>query len=152
MKTAVSLFAILATLGSQAAFADDSSTIARESLKGHTIWVNARGSQMSISVSSSGRVSGSYINRDGNYSCQNTPYPISGWVDGTAISFSVQWDNRFENCNSVSGWTGFFDAASGEIETKWNLSVSGSTDPSQILAGTDTFSLVRKAETAALSK
>lgn len=153
MKTAMSLFVILAAIGPQPAFAADTGqSAAVESLKGHTVWVNTRGSQMSISVSASGHISGSFINHDGNFSCQNTPYPISGWVDGTAVSFSVRWDNQFENCNSVTGWTGFLDTAGGKIETHWNLSVSGSTDPSQILAGTDTFSLASKVESASLSK
>ncbi len=153
MNKAVVALAVIATAISHSALADSSTTAAApKDLKGSSVWVNSRGSEMYISVSSSGHVSGSYINHDGNYSCQNSPFPVSGWVDGTAISFSVRWDNQFENCNSVTGWTGYYDSSTGKIETKWNLAVSGSTDPSQISSGTDTFSPLTKAETASLSK
>lgn len=153
MKTAITALSLLMVAISYPALADGSAKpMAPKSLSGHTVWTNSRGSEMYISVSSSGHVSGDYINRDGNYSCQNTPYPISGWVEGTSISFSVRWDNQFENCNSVTGWTGFYDASTGNIETKWNLSVSGSTDLSQVISGTDTFSTVTKSENASLSK
>jgi hypothetical protein len=153
MKFAVTALAFMAAALVHPAFADGNMKgTAPKNLKGSSVWTNTRGSEMYISVSSSGHISGNYINHDGNYSCQNTPYPISGWVDGTSIAFSVRWDNQFENCNSVTGWTGFYDSSTGKIETKWNLAISGTTDPSQIISGVDTFSVATKAETASLSK
>ncbi len=116
-------------------------------LKGATTWVNQSGSMMTISVNSKGAVSGQYINRAAGTKCQGTPYKISGWALNNFISFSVRWDNAHENCNSVTGWTGYATADSSgkiSIKTKWNL-VYKSASGSQIQPGEDTFQSVSKA-------
>lgn len=121
-------------------------------LKGATTWVNQSGSIMTISVNSKGAVSGQYINRAAGTKCQGTPYKISGWALNNFISFSVRWDNAHENCNSITGWTGYATADSSgkiNIKTKWNL-VYQSASGSQIQPGEDTFQSVSKAMNVAL--
>ncbi|HEX5869852.1 MAG TPA: avidin/streptavidin family protein [Longimicrobium sp.] len=87
-------------------------------------------------VASNGLMTGFYINRASGFQCQNTPYPVTGWILGRAISFTVVWKNTAENCQSVTGWTGFFSADFSTITTNWLLAVSGGTT---IGRGQDTF-------------
>jgi hypothetical protein len=68
---------------------------------------------MTLEFGPGNAVSGSYINRNEGFNCQNTPYPLTGWVLGNFISFSVAWDNVYENCNSVTAWSGFAEADGG---------------------------------------
>jgi hypothetical protein len=105
-----------------------------QSLSGLT---NQNGSTLYISsVASNGLLTGTYINRASGYQCQNIPYPVTGWVYGTAITFTTIW-NGTESCNSITSWTGFL--YNGQIQTLWQLVISGSSSTTQILQGTDTF-------------
>ncbi len=88
-------------------------------------------------VASNGLMTGYYINRAAGFQCQNTAYPVTGWIYGRAISFTVVWQNTAENCQSVTGWTGFFSADFSTITTNWLLAVSGGTT---IGSGQDVFS------------
>jgi hypothetical protein len=110
-----------------------------EIIDASSVWTNQSGSSLYIeSVDPSGMIGGYYINREQGYACQNTPYPVTGWVYGTAITFTVIWDNATESCNSITSWTGFY--YQGVITTLWQLVVNGSTSDSQIIQGQDTFS------------
>lgn len=103
-------------------------------------WQNQRGSIFTIDrVDADGKLTGTFINRAQGYLCQNIPYPVVGWIYGTAISFTTKWQSTTESCNSITAWTGFYNRDSGKIETLWDLSISGSTERSQILQGQDTF-------------
>lgn len=102
-------------------------------------WTNQSGSTLYIdSVGSNGQITGHYINRAQGFGCQNTAYPVTGWVYGTAISFTVNWINAAESCNSITAWTGFY--YQGKITTLWQLVINGSTSTSQIIQGQDIFS------------
>ena len=104
-------------------------------------WTNQSGSTLHIkSVDpNSGQLTGSYINRAPGYQCQNIPYPVTGWVYGTAITFTTNWKSTTQSCNSITSWTGFYN--NGKIETLWQLVINGSTSTSQIIHGNDVFSL-----------
>lgn len=105
-----------------------------------TVWTNQGGSSLYIqSVDPSGMISGYYINREQGYSCQNTPYPVTGWILGTAITFTVIWSNSTESCNSITSWTGFYYG--GVITTLWQLVINNSTSVNQIIQGKDVFTL-----------
>lgn len=100
-----------------------------------SIWKNQRGSTLYInSIGPDGMISGYYINRASGFSCQNTPYAVTGWTYENTITFAVAWKNGIEDCHSQTAWTGVY--LNGQISTKWNLAVQGS---STILSGTDTF-------------
>lgn len=103
-----------------------------------SVWTNQNGSSLYIqSIDPSGMFSGYYINREPGYSCLNTPYTVTGWIYGTAITFTVSWNNSTQSCNSITSWTGFY--YNGAITTLWQLVISGSTSDSQIIQGKDTF-------------
>jgi len=109
-------------------------------MTGPSAWMNERGSTLYIeSVSPSGQLTGFYVNRAQGFNCQNTPYPVTGWVLGTAITFAVLWQNSAESCNSLTAWTGFYNTSTNAIVTLWQLVVNGTTSKDQILQGQDTF-------------
>lgn len=111
---------------------------ASDGLQALSAWTNQSGSTLYIeNIGNDGKITGSYINRAQGYGCQNIAYPATGWVYGTAITFTVSWENTIESCNSITSWTGFI--YQGEIHTLWQLVVNGSSSTSQILKGSDTF-------------
>lgn len=124
-----------------ALFGFNISVMAQE-LTALSAWVNQDGSTLYInSINSQGQLSGSYINKAAGYACKNSPYPVNGWVFGTAISFSTKWQNSVESCNSITSWSGFYTnvGGQGKISTLWQLVINGSTSPSQIIKGQDVF-------------
>ncbi len=109
-----------------------------QAIQSSTAWTNQSGSTLYIeSVNPTGQITGHYINRAQGYGCQNTPYPATGWIYGTAITFTVKWENAVESCNSVTSWTGFY--YQGAITTLWQLVINGSTSKDQIIQGEDIF-------------
>ncbi|UXY14883.1 avidin/streptavidin family protein [Chitiniphilus purpureus] len=131
------LLALLPGIGG-AAEADDS-------VRSLSAWTNQRGSTLYIdNVSASGQLTGTYINRAAGFGCQNTPYPVTGWVLGNAITFTVLWRNAVQSCNSITAWTGFY--YQGRITTLWQLVSNGTTSPGQIQQGQDVFTRSGKAE------
>ena len=108
------------------------------SLQALSAWTNQSGSTLYIdTIDSNGLLTGTYINRAAGYGCQNIPYPVTGWVYGTAITFTTIWKSTTESCNSITAWTGFYYR--GKISTLWQLTINGSTNTSQILQGKDVF-------------
>lgn len=92
-------------------------------------WTNQSGSTLHIeAISPTGMVTGHYINRAAGFACQNTVYPVTGWLNGTAITFSVTWTNATQSCNSVTGWTGSFDSGFTTLSTNWVISRNGSAE------------------------
>lgn len=93
-------------------------------------WINEKGSTLALHWydQRTGQLGGSYINHAPGYPCQGTPYPVIGWVAGTAMTFMVKWENATEVCQSLTAWTGFYHQ--GTITTRWHLVRSGieSTD------------------------
>ncbi len=101
-------------------------------------WVNQRGSTVTFTgVGPNGLLAGYYINRAAGFGCQNTQYPVTGWAYESDIVFTVIWNNSTQNCHSITAWTGFFTSTG--FSTLWQLVQTGTTDPSQILQGSDTF-------------
>lgn len=133
MKKFFCLFVVLFSL-STFAYAGSS-----QGIQASSSWSNQRGSTLYIdSIGSDGLVTGTYINRAAGYQCQNIPYPVTGWVYGTAITFTTIWQSATESCNSITSWTGFF--YQGQIHTLWQLVENNASSTGQILQGSDTFS------------
>nr|6HDV_A Chain A, Afifavidin [Afifella pfennigii]6HDV_B Chain B, Afifavidin [Afifella pfennigii]6HDV_C Chain C, Afifavidin [Afifella pfennigii]6HDV_D Chain D, Afifavidin [Afifella pfennigii] len=109
-------------------------------------WVNQDGSTMTLVFGAGNSVSGFYVNNAPGFGCQGTPYPLVGLTWGNFIGFTVAWDNATANCNSVTSWTGFAEAAGSDVTivTDWNLAYQGSSS-GEIQQGSDTFTLVNKA-------
>lgn len=110
-----------------------------EKVQSLSAWTNQSGSTLYIdSIGSNGQLTGTYINRAQGYGCQNIAYPVTGWVYGTAITFTTTWQSAAESCNSITAWTGFL--YQGQIQTLWQLVINGSSSTKQIIQGADTFS------------
>jgi len=106
-------------------------------------WDNQSGSTLTInSIGSSGLITGTYVSRATDYACQNISYPVTGWAYGTAITFNTIWQSASESCNSITAWTGFLYQT--EMSTLWSLTISGSTNTSEIVRDTDTFKQIKK--------
>jgi hypothetical protein len=89
-------------------------------LKPFSSWGNEVGSTLYVeSVGQDGKIAGYYINEAPSTHCKNKPYPVTGWVYGANVTFSVKWENSAESCQSVTGWTGYYSG--GKITTKWYL-------------------------------
>jgi hypothetical protein len=133
-KLICALFAMFVLATSPSTYAD---TI--EKVTANSAWTNQSGSTLYIdSIGSNGQLTGTYINRAQGYGCQNISYPVTGWVYGTAITFTTIWQSTTQSCNSITAWTGFY--YQGNIQTLWQLVINGSSARSQIVQGSDTFS------------
>jgi avidin family protein len=133
--SALALLAILAFTGQTAA----------QSCLQESAWQNSRNSSLFLEdISSEGLISGYYINRAAGFGCQNTAYPVTGWIleNTNTITFTVKWENTAENCQSITAWTGFFSPDCRTITTLWQLVVNGTTSTGQISQGQDTFTRV----------
>ena len=128
-STLISLLASFATIA-----AEDEAV----SISANTQWINELGSVLTITtIDSTGLLTGNYVNKAAGYPCKDTAYPVTGWVDGTAIIFNTLWINSTESCNSITAWTGFY--YNNQISTLWQLVEDGATAVSQISSGSDTF-------------
>lgn len=93
-------------------------------------WVNQSGSIMNFTALATGQITGTYINNAAGTGCQGSPYPLTGWINGNNIAWSVTWTNTTQNCNSVTAWGGYYTSSTGQITTNWVLayqSASGGT-------------------------
>ncbi|MBL4892401.1 MAG: hypothetical protein JKX91_11395 [Rhizobiaceae bacterium] len=145
------LAALFFCVFSQTAMADSQTVSAEmQMLSTATSWVNQSGSVASISFAAAPTqpatyiVSGHYVNNAAGYQCQGTAYPLNGiyYTNTQTISFSVAWSNSTENCQSVTGWTGYIDLSTSPLKmiTKWNLAYLNSGSQ-QIFPGSDTFTM-----------
>jgi hypothetical protein len=101
-------------------------------------WVNQSGSVMNFTVNSDMSIVGSYINNAAGTGCQGTSYPLSGWINGNNIAWTVSWSNPSADCNSVTGWAGYYDPNSDSIISSWSLAYQSGSG-GQIQLGNDTF-------------
>lgn len=128
------------------------SPAAAPTLQASSAWTNQSGSTLYIdAVDPTGKITGHYINRAAGYSCQNISYPVTGWVYGTALTFTTIWESTTESCNSITAWTGFLNAQ-GQIATLWQLVIGGSTSTGQIIQGSDVFTYGAKVNKKSLLK
>jgi len=113
-------------------------------------WTNQSGSTMTLAFDCNGSqvavctVSGSYVNNVTGYRCKGTSYPITGvyYSKTGTISWSVAWSNSYQDCASVTGWTGYLDPFSPgplKLVTNWNLAYSTGRGVLAIMQGKDTF-------------
>ncbi len=112
------------------AFAQDASPFASGSS-----WRNELGSVMTITSlgPAPGQFTDTYVSAVG---CEaGTTFPLSGWANGSAMTFSVDWGS---NCSSVTAWTGQYVQASDSINTLWYLATND-VGWSGLLAGNDQF-------------
>jgi len=121
---------------------------AEQSLEALSVWKNQSGSTFTINSinPTTGQLSGVYINNASGYSCAGTPYAATGYAYNNIISWSVLWSNAYENCQSITGWTGYVNS-SGAIKTVWELVYNN-----QISTGNDVFNYVSQVTTKGFKK
>ncbi|MEM8638721.1 MAG: avidin/streptavidin family protein [Cyanobacteria bacterium P01_G01_bin.54] len=119
-----------------------------------THWINQGGSKMTLVLANCGvsqpivcQASGTYVNNEPGYKCQGSPYPLTGvyYINTQTISWSVAWSNGHDDCQSVTGWTGYLGSnSSGQLQflTDWNLAYATSGGGRTIQQGKDTFTKV----------
>ncbi len=109
---------------------------AQEPLAVSSVWINELGSTMTIqTVGSDGLITGTYVTAAG---CGvGTVRPLRGWYNNGAITFTVNW----QECNSLTSWTGNLTSSGVTIATLWLLALSGPPEWNSINAGADTFTL-----------
>jgi Avidin family len=122
------------------AFADNPSAekAGAASLQAST-WKNQRGSSLVIASvdQKTGAISGTYTNRAPGFPlCAQTPYPLVGWVYGSAITFTVRWKNTQESCDSITAWSGNINFNDQKISTIWHLTIDNATS---LKVGADEF-------------
>ncbi len=112
-------------------------------------WRNQDGSTMALTFTADPSnpgvyfLSGSYINNAAGYACQGTPYPLTGryYANTLTASFNVVWSNAYADCQSVTGWTGYFSAGASawQFTTDWNLAYQDASGNMKIESGSDRF-------------
>lgn len=88
---------------------------------------------------STGDINGHYISALG--CAVDKPYPLKGWINGNAISFTV----NFGDCNSITAWVGHFENDT-HFKTIWTLSKGGSNDWNTLLTGASTFTRLNEGD------
>jgi hypothetical protein len=103
-------------------------------------WQNDRTSTMTLRLSKSRAAvnfNGLYCNRAVGFGCQCgnnvNLYKVTGQADGSAVKFSVVWNNGREDCHSTTVWTG--TVSGGSMWTNWTLYRQGQPP----IYGTDYF-------------
>ena len=110
-----------------------------QAIQPNTTWKNNRGSELTISaVDTTGKLTGTYVNRAAGFQCQNTPYPVIGWIEDDKISFSVRWKSVAMDCKSITSWTGYLSG--NRIISDWDLVYTDTGENRPMLyRGTDYF-------------
>ena len=125
--------------------------VSAHAIESGDVWINEYGSSLTIEgITTDGQIYGHYINCAPCTRCRATEYPVTGWVlFGTnTITFTVKWDNPYENCHSLTAWTGFYDSTCDQIHTCWQLVLNGTKSVHEIRQGLDTFRRGSKTESA----
>lgn len=100
-------------------------------------WVNDHGSTLVIrSIGADGSVTGTYGSSTPGYKCAGVAFPIVGWMDGQRISYTVLWKNASVDCNSITSWTGYFNA--GRLGVEWVVTFDEYAAPT-IRTGSDSY-------------
>ena len=98
------------------------------------VWANGHARLVIQSVEPDGRLTGTYEN-GGTMSCAGTVYPVTGWIDGNRISYTVlRKDPR--GCGAMQNWTGFFSVS--ELVVQY-LDVFSKGAENMIVNGSDSY-------------
>ena len=76
-----------------------------QSLAPQTTWVNDHAQLAIQSVDADGKLAGTYTNHGAGFGCAGRAFPVTGWIDGDTISFTVHRKDP-ANCTTLQAWTG----------------------------------------------
>jgi hypothetical protein len=100
------------------------------------VWANDHARFVIESVGPDGKLTGTYQNGS-TILCAGMVYPVTGWIDGNRISYTVlRKDPR--GCGNLQTWTGFFSGA--ELVVQY-LDVFSKGAENTIVNGSDSYRL-----------
>ena len=99
------------------------------------VWANDHARLVIQSVDGDGKLTGTYENFAGNLACSGSTFPVTGWIDGDRMTFSVRRKDP-RNCTSVQAWTGY--VASGELVVEY-VGVGWNGKENVVLNGRDRY-------------
>lgn len=110
-----------------------------QSFTPQTAWANDHGSTLTIrEIGADGRLSGTYSFNIPGYACRNIDFPLTGWVDGDRIAYTMRAKTASADCGFVVSWTAVI--REGRLEAEW---VRADADPrsgrSILVHGTDLY-------------
>lgn len=110
MKTKITM-AAMAFLASSTVVAGESAKLPTSTCNIQTAnapftWTNELGSSATFMVADNGNIGGHYVNGAPS-SCtpEGAQYYLTGFCNGNAITFTVNWGNQ---CNSLTSWSGIY--------------------------------------------
>ena len=104
-----------------------------------SVWQNSRGSVLRVTqVHADGRFEGQYINNADGFSCKGTPFSVTGWINGNAVGWIVNWKNAANDCKSITSWSGVL-LSNRTLETHWSLGFLTRNYGPRIMIGSDYF-------------
>ena len=106
-----------------------------ESLAPQTTWVNDHAQLVIQSVDSQGQLAGTYTNRGAGFGCAGRAFPVTGWIDGDMISFTVLRQEP-ANCTTIQAWTGF--VREGQLLVEY-LAVATEGGRTGLIKGSDRY-------------
>ena len=101
-------------------------------------WVNDHGSTLVIqSVAPDGKLTGTYSNDLPDFKCRGVVFPLTGWMDGDRISYTVRWKNAAVDCTSTTSWSGYFSG--GVLLANWTIVYRDSDGQTKSRTGSDRY-------------
>lgn len=106
-----------------------------QSLAPQTTWVNDHAQFVIQSVDGQGQLAGTYTNYGAGFGCAGRAFPVTGWIDGDTISFTVHRTDP-ANCTTIQAWTGF--VRDGQLLVDY-LAVATEGGRSGLIKGSDRY-------------
>lgn len=106
-----------------------------QSLAPQTTWVNDHTQLVIQSVDGQGRLAGTYTNYGAGFGCAGRAFPVTGWIDGDTISFTVRRKDP-ANCTTIQAWTGL--VREGQLLVDY-LAVATEGGRSGLIKGSDRY-------------
>jgi hypothetical protein len=108
-----------------------------QSFQANATWTNQHGSTLTIqAIAPDGSFTGSFVNRSPG-PCDNERFPVSGWIDGQKVSFTVRWANANADCEAITSWTGY--RGRNGVLARWLLVHFNRNGIPILSSGTDIF-------------
>ena len=106
-----------------------------QSLAPQTTWVNDHAQLVIQSVDAQGQLTGSYTNYGAGFGCAGKAFPVTGWIDGDMVSFTVHRKEPV-NCTTIQAWTGF--VRDGQLLVDY-LAVATESGRNGLIKGSDRY-------------
>jgi hypothetical protein len=108
-----------------------------QSFQANATWTNQHGSTLTIqAIAADGSFTGSFLSRSPG-PCDNERFPVSGWIDGEKVSFTVRWANANADCEAITSWTGY--RGRNGVLARWLLVHFNRNGVPILSSGTDIF-------------